>query len=280
MSGGRLAGLLAAVHWPNITPARFFAPDDQARPPRRDWPTGTGGAGGHADPALSSEYNRLELEALGFRPTGVLPVAVDLERITRAAPRPSLDEALDDDQVNFLFVGRIVPNKRIEDYVCLARMYERHIDERFRFIFVGRTDRVPGYYARVWALIDRYRMKPDRFLFTGAVSDDELAAYYRAASVYVSLSEHEGFCAPLLEAMAADVPVLAYESTAVPETLGGAGVLFSPKDMEYAAELLEILVDDDDVRAAVVAGQRARLARFGDARIERDLAAVLDRVVS
>ena len=95
--------------------------------------------------------------------------------------------------------------------------------------------------------------------------------YYRHAAVYISLSEHEGFCVPLLEAMAADVPVLAYAAAAVPDTLGGAGVQFAPKDLEYAAELLGALAFDDDLRAQVIAGQRRRLADFGDARITREL---------
>ena len=97
--------------------------------------------------------------------------------------------------------------------------------------------------------------------------DEELAVYYRHAAVYISMSEHEGFCVPLVEAMAADVPVLAYAAAAVPDTLGGAGVQFAPKDLEYAAELLGALAFDDDLRAAVIAGQRRRLADFGDARI-------------
>jgi glycosyltransferase involved in cell wall biosynthesis len=114
-------------------------------------------------------------------------------------------------------------------------------------------------------------MPPGRFIFTGPVPDVDLATYYRMASVYISLSEHEGFCVPLLEAMAADVPVLAYSSAAVPDTLGGAGVQFAPKDLEYAAELLGELVYNDNLRTQVIAGQRARLADFGDARIRKEL---------
>ena len=110
-------------------------------------------------------------------------------------------------------------------------------------------------------------MPPGRFIFTGPVPDEDLATYYRTASVYISLSEHEGFCVPLLEAMAADVPVLAYASTAVPDTLGGAGVQFAPKDLEYAAELLGELAYNDSLRSQVIAGQRGRLADFGDDRI-------------
>ena len=68
-----------------------------------------------------------------------------------------------------------------------------------------------------------YQMLPERFVFTGGVPNEDLAAYYRWADAYVSLSEHEGFCVPLVESMAMDVPVLAYAAGAVPETLGGAG---------------------------------------------------------
>ena len=94
----------------------------------------------------------------------------------------------------------------------------------------------------------------------------------------MSLSEHEGFCVPLLEAMSADVPVLAYASTAVPDTLGGAGVQFAPKDLEYAAELLGELAYNDELRARVIAGQRRRLEEFGDARLRRDLDRLLAMV--
>ena len=83
---------------------------------------------------------------------------------------------------------------------------------------------------------------------------------------------------PLVEAMAADVPVLAYAAAAVPDTLGGAGVQFAPKDLEFAAELLGELAFNDDLRASVIAGQRRRLADFGDARISRELTSIIHQV--
>jgi glycosyltransferase involved in cell wall biosynthesis len=177
--------------------------------------------------------------------------------------------------VNFLFVGRIAPNKKIEDHIRLAECYKRSVDAYYRFIFVGRYDVVPRYYSMIRALMTEYRMLDDRFIFTGAVPDEELAVYYRHAAVYISMSEHEGFCVPLLEAMAADVPVLAYAAGAVPDTLGGAGIQFAPKDLEHAAELLGVLAFDDSLRAAVIAGQRRRLQDFGDSRIAGDLAALV-----
>jgi len=109
------------------------------------------------------------------------------------------------------------------------------------------------------------------------VPEAELAAYYRAASVYVSMSEHEGFCVPLVEAMAADVPVLAYSCTAVPDTLGGAGVQFAPKNFELAAELLGELAYDDGVRASVIGGQRRRLEHFTGGRFDTELRQLVDR---
>ena len=126
---------------------------------------------------------------------------------------------------------------------------------------------MPRYGYAMRALIAELQWLPDRFVFTGPVSDVDLAAYYRNAHAYVSLSEHEGFCVPLVEAMAMDVPILAYGSTAVPETLGGAGVCFTPKDLEYAAELLGAIIFDERFRNDVIAGQRERVKAFGRDRV-------------
>jgi glycosyltransferase involved in cell wall biosynthesis len=261
----------------NVTPASYFAGYDPAlfrlaSIARRELATLVG----RVDLALGvSDYNRRELESIGFAPTGILPLAVDLSRVTQAARRPALEKSLDDDFVNFLFVGRIAPNKKIEDHIRLAEHYKRYVDAYYRFIFVGRYDAVPGYYAVIRALMSEYRLLNARFIFTGPVSDEDLAVYYRHAAVYISLSEHEGFCAPLLEAMATDVPILAYGAAAVPETLGGSGIQFSPKDMEYAAELLGALAFDDALRKPVIEGQRRRLMDFGDARVEQALASLV-----
>ena len=267
LSGGRV------LQYHNITPARFFAPYAPeifriAVLGRRE----LAGLVGYADLALGvSEYNRTELQALGFTPTAVMPLAVDTGRFTGALSCPVLEQILSDGLTNILFVGRIAPNKKIEDHIRLAEHYKRYVDSYYRFIFVGRHDGTPRYHATIRALMVEYKLPTDRFLFTGPVPDEELVTYYRMASAYVSLSEHEGFCVPLVEAMAADVPVLAYAAGAVPETLGGAGLLFAPKDLERAAELLGMLVYDDEVRDAVLAGQRRRLAAFGDEQTEKHL---------
>jgi L-malate glycosyltransferase len=271
LDGGRI------LQYHNVTPAAFFAPYDAslfrlAALGRQELAT----LAGSVDLALGdSEYNRRELESLGFGPTGVFPIAVDTSRITRPVRLPALETILDERFVNFLFVGRIAPNKKIEDHIRLAEYYKRYVDSHYRFIFVGRYDVVPRYYSMIRALMTDFRLLNERFIFTGPVPDEELAVYYRRAAVYISMSEHEGFCVPLLEAMAADVPIMAYAAAAVPDTLGGAGVQLETKNLEYAAELLGSLAFDDDLRAKVIAGQRRRLADFGDARIVRELERIL-----
>jgi glycosyltransferase involved in cell wall biosynthesis len=276
---GRLPGA-RVLHYHNVTPAAYFAP----------WDAGIAGMAvrGRRELALLadrtdlavgvSEFNRAELDALGFAPTGVLPLLLDTDRLRRQPPRPALETILADGLVNVLFVGRIAPNKKIEDHIRLAEHYKRYVDAHYRFIFVGRTDAVPRYYRTIQALVAQYRMLADRFWFAGVVPDAELAAYYRHAHAYVSMSEHEGFCAPLVEAMSMEVPVLAFAAGAVPETLGGAGVTFAPKDLEQAAELLGALIYDDTFRQPVLAGQRQRVAAFGRERVEPQVRGILDAV--
>jgi L-malate glycosyltransferase len=268
------------LQYHNITPSRFFAPYDPAlfrlaSIGRQELAS----LSGAVDLALGdSEYNRVELEELGFQTTGVMPIAVDTDRLRSAPPAPALEKILGDGLVNFLFVGRIAPNKCVDDIIRLAEHYKRYVDAFYRFIFVGRHDVVPRYYAALRALIERFDMLEERFLFTGPVPDEELAAYYRHASVYISLSEHEGFCVPLVEAMAMDVPVLAYAAAAVPDTLGGAGVQFGTKDFEYVAELLGALAYEPDLRRDVIDGQRRRLADFNATRIEERLRSVIQQI--
>jgi glycosyltransferase involved in cell wall biosynthesis len=254
----------------NVTPPSFFAPFDPGLAAltargRRELETLVD----RVDLALGvSEYNRQELEDLGFSPTGVMPLVVDTCRLTTAGPVPALERMLQDGLVNILFVGRIAPNKKIEDHIRLAEHYKRYVDVYYRFIFVGRYDAVPRYYDAIRGLITEYRMLSDRFWFPGPATNAELGAYYRNAHAYVSLSEHEGFCVPLVEAMATDVPVLAYGAAAVPETLGGAGVCFTPKDLEFAAELLGALVYDRPFRQQIIEGQRQRREVFTPAAVE------------
>ncbi len=99
-------------------------------------------------------------------------------------------------------------------------------------------------------------------MFAGHVTDAQLLAYYQCADLFLCLSEHEGFCVPLIEAMSAGVPVLAFASTGVPYTLGAAGVLLREKRWDVLAGLCSTILSDSELRSALVMQQRARARDF------------------
>jgi glycosyltransferase involved in cell wall biosynthesis len=177
--------------------------------------------------------------------------------------------------VNFLFVGRIAPNKNDRGPHQAGGQYKRYIDARYRFIFVGRYDVVPGLLCRHSRLDGRIQNAcPSDFVFTGPVPDAELAAYYRASSVYISLSEHEGFCVPLCEAMAMDVPVLAYGRRGSRYTWRRGRAVLPQRTSSMPPSCWHARFRRHP-REEVLAGQRQRLHAFGDPVIQQRLASVI-----
>jgi glycosyltransferase involved in cell wall biosynthesis len=275
-AAGRLAfhssePLVAIYH--NITPASFFLGFHPhlaglCHHGRRELaafaPRTTLGLG-------DSEFNRLELETVGFERTAVLPIVLDLGLYERP-PSPVVRRLCDDERTNILFVGRIIPNKKIEDLLRVFAAYQRWVDPRSRLLLVGDHRGFERYLDRLQELVSELRL--DEVVFTGQVDDDELYAYYREADLFLCLSEHEGFCVPLLEAMHFGVPVVAYDAGAVRETLRGGGILLREKRPEELAELLGRLRRDEGLRRAVLATQERaigeiRATDFGALLLER-----------
>src|SRR6185503_18888393 len=157
----------------------------------------------------------------------------------------------DDGRTNLLFVGRVTPNKRQEDLIRLASYWRRFISPDVRLLLVGKLPRRRAYFDALQALMYREGFTPAEVVFSGHVPHDDLLACYRSSRVFVSMSEHEGFGVPLVEAMLLDVPVLAYRTSAVPHTLGEAGVQFTEKRVDEVAEMAHRLVADAALREAV-----------------------------
>jgi len=264
----------------NITPSRFFVDYDSelvriAEAATRELVS----LSSEVDLALGdSEYNREELENLGFVHTGVLPILMGFDDYLEGEPGPVLEEMLSDGRANFLFVGRVYPNKRFEDLARLAFFYKKYVSEDFRFILVGKAGRMERYQQSVQALADHWGLRSSEFLFTGHVSFEDLLACYRCSDVFISMSEHEGFGVPLVESMLMELPVMAYAAAAVPDTLGGAGVQFREKRYEELAEMAHLLTVDESMREAVIESQRKRVERFRPRRVEADLLGYLEEV--
>jgi L-malate glycosyltransferase len=215
-----------------------------------------------------SEYNRQELEAMGFGATGVLPVVPSFAHL-EVAPRRFFASTFDDGWVNLLFVGRVIPNKKLEDVIRFFHAYKTRHNPRSRLIFVGSYTGFELYFAMLQQLVAQLRLPDVHFL--GHVANEELAAVYDLADVFVCASEHEGFCVPLVEAFYKRVPVLAFAATAVPATMDGAGVLFDTKDPWHVASLIDAVVSDTRLQDAILSAQAAALDRL----LARDFAGTL-----
>ena len=253
----------------NITPARWFASFHQhlaglcyhgrrelaAFVPRTRLALG------------DSTFNRAELEAVGFHPTGVLPLLLDPDRLSDP-PSPTVLEMFDDDKTNFLFVGRVIPNKCFHDLIKFFAFYQKFIDRSSRLLLVGEWVGFEKYFEALMRLVDELELKD--VVFTGHVEDDDLTAYYEVADLFLCLSEHEGYCVPIVEAFRFGVPVMAADAGAVPETMDDAGILIREKRIDEIALMAHAIVSDEKLSRAIVSGQDRVLERMS-ARSDQEL---------
>jgi len=206
-----------------------------------------------------SEYNRQELEALGFRATGVLPVVPDFTHLD-GTPDRMLAADFDDEWTNVIFVGRVITNKKFEDVIRAFHAYRTRHNPRSRLLLVGSYGGFERYLSMLHSLIARLGTPDVHFL--GHVSNEQLTALYDVADLFLCASEHEGFCVPIIEAFHKRVPVLAYAATAVPATMDGGGVLYENRDPLEVARLMAAVTDDARIEDAVLQSQDAALQRL------------------
>jgi len=216
-----------------------------------------------------SNFNRREMLAAGFRRVDVLPVRVDF---TDFAPADGPRQRQSGD---WLFVGRLIGNKCQHDLVTAFSIYAKSFDPEARLVLVG-DDSATDYVQVIRRQAERLGVA-DRVVMLGKVSDAQLRVAFAAAGIFVSLSEHEGFGVPILEAMAAGVPVVAYGAAAIPETMGGAGVLLRTKDPAVVAATVRSVLTDPDLQKRLVERQFVRIEQLGRFDIRRLLQRVVDR---
>jgi glycosyltransferase involved in cell wall biosynthesis len=269
----------AWLSYHNVTPAHFFAPFDPSFAGRvaraRRNLEGLAGLAG----ALSvSHYNCQELSELGFSRVCYLPLLFSLEGLRASAESPAgrrLRARLEDGGPTILFVGRVSPNKRFEDLIRAFYYYHTLVEPGARLLLVGASPH-GAYQAYLDMLVESLGLA-ESVVFAGRVAEaDGFGAYYRAADVFLCLSEHEGFGVPLVESMQFDVPVVAYKAGAVPETLGDSGILVTEKRYDVIGELLYCLVSDPGLREQVIRKQRERLAAFEQGVVEGQIKAWLE----
>ena len=271
------------VDYHNITPAPFFARWEPAlagalMKGRRQLATLEARAElGIAD----SAFNARELTDLGYARTSVVPILLDIATLDATPADPKTLALLTDAKgrggVDWLFVGRLAPNKAQHDIVKAFAAYRRLYDDQARLHLVGASSS-HQYEQALTAFIDALDLDGSVDV-TGGVSAGALTAYFDTADVYVVASEHEGFCVPLLEAMHHRVPIVAYAAAAVPETLGDAGLLLDAKDAYTIATAVYRVVTDPPLQAQLIAAGLDRLREFDITKSRKKLLAALEPVV-
>jgi glycosyltransferase involved in cell wall biosynthesis len=208
-----------------------------------------------------SSYNAQELLDLGFENVTVFPIMIDLDAY-EAKESTAYRNLHRDERKNMLFVGRISPNKGIEELVKVLFFYKKYLSANIRLIVAGNTRSLPKYFYALRDLAARFLLTGDDIVFTGHIPFEELLSVYRASDLFISLSGHEGFCLPLIESMVMDLPVLARGVGAVPETLGGAGLLVGDHRVDEIAALAERILEDPSLSALLRQRGRQRLADY------------------
>jgi glycosyltransferase involved in cell wall biosynthesis len=242
----------------NITPADYFLGYDlftylECRKGRRDLgkfiPT--------CNLALAdSTFNADELKSLGFPQVELLPFPFDQSSLDGPADPTITRRYSGDNRPTILFVGRLAPNKKQEDILSVFYYFQTIYQPGARLVLVG-PDNIPEYSNSLRQRVGELGLKD--VAITGKVSPEELRAYYQSADIFLCLSEHEGFCVPLLESLYYQIPVVAYAAGAVPETLDGSGVLIHRKNPLQIATLLNHILTDSDLNAKLIRGQDQRL---------------------
>ncbi len=222
-----------------------------------------------------SSFNESELLELGYRDTAVVPLLIDMHAKSDE-PDPALAESLArrkerEGGADLLYVGKISPHKAPHDLVKMLYVLRRSDDPHARLHMVG-SPLGETYEPALRSFIEELGLV-DAVNLAGSVTGAELEAYYRAADVFVCASDHEGFCVPLAEAMGHGVPIVAYGVTAVPETVGGAGLVLPDKAPVHFAAAVARVVRDGGLHEVLADAGRARAASF-------DLAASTQRFVS
>jgi glycosyltransferase involved in cell wall biosynthesis len=270
-----------ALLYHNMTPSYFYAPYcESTYRLLREGRANLGQFRAVVDLTLGvSPYNCAELAAAGYAGPRVLPVLVELEPFACQAPCPATLQRLEDSWTNFLFVGRLAPHKRQEDVIRAFAWYNRDINRRSRLLLVGTAGGLERYLFHLHEVVKSVEME-EHVVFAGYASLAELVAYYRLAHVFLCMSEHEGFCVPLLEAMYNRVPIIAYAAAGVPDTLGGAGILVNEKDYPLIAEMAYLLTADPELRSRVIRRQEVRLANFAPASIALQFKRYVEELVA
>jgi len=213
-----------------------------------------------------SEFNKKDLEKMGYNcKIDVLPILLPFDDFKKE-PSGKIINKFNDGTTNIISVGRInATNKRWENIIKTFYFFQKYVNKNARLFLVGSYNDDDIYPKRLMSYVNELGL--NNVIFTGHIPFDEILAYYNIADIYLCMSEHEGFCVPLLEAMLFNKPVVAYSSTAIPYTLGEAGFLLEKNDPLETALVIDRILKDRILYDKIVEKQNERLSFFDTQRV-------------
>ena len=228
----------------NVTPAHFFFPYD----------------------VFQSAFQKNKV--------AVSPIIIDFDDFLQE-PDEKIRKKYSDEWVNILFVGRVAPNKKHEDIIRIFTYYKKYVNQKSRLILIGSF-----FNAAYQNCLERYVEELDvkDVIFPGHISFKEILGFYKTANVFLCMSEHEGFCVPLLEAMLFDIPIIAYECTAVPETLGESGILVQEKNPAQVSFMIDQVINNAELQREIIEKQRKRLDDFAFEKVGREFLKQIEQI--
>lgn len=221
-----------------------------------------------------SAFNKKQLLDSGYScGIDVLPILIPFEDYEKKPEQKIVKTCTEDGYTNILFTGRIAPNKKQEDVIRIFYHYQKRYNRKSRLFLVGSYGGMERYYQRLQDYVEMLQL--EEVYFTGHIRFEEILAYYKIADAFVCMSEHEGFCVPLVEAMYFGIPVLAYDAGAVADTLGGSGFLTDTKDPLVNAGILDRILGDKDLRKSILAKEKERLQDFESEAVAKEFTGYL-----
>jgi len=274
--GGQLV-----VWYHNITPAEYFYA--YSRKMYRLLETGYGEIAAlapHADYAVAdSEFNRKDLIRMGYQcDIDVIPIAIPWDDYDLPDDPEILEKYGKEETRNILFVGRIVPNKKQENLIRAFGVYTYRYQPDARLILCGSDIGLDQYgkhlkeYAKALGL-------EDKVVFTGHISFQSMLTLYKMSDILLCLSEHEGFCVPVVEAMHFGLPIVAYDSCAVGATMGQGGVRLTTRDPDVIAAAIHRVVEDHSLRDWIRERQKEEMKKYRFPVIRDQILATIQKLI-
>ena len=221
-----------------------------------------------------SNYSAQELIENGYKNVYILPYVIDFNRYRIKYSEIPVPKNI---KYKILYVGRVAPHKKVDELIKIFYFYCKNISTDSFLSIVGDYTDVEPYNKKLRRMISY--LKLENVFFAGNSDLKTVSAYYNWADIFVIMSRHEGFCIPIVESMYFGLPVIAYNSSAIPETLGGTGILINNNNYPEIAEIIKECIDNKELKNKIINKQKERLKDFSYTKTTETFKNYIEKII-